>query len=1189
MRRREQSRAGGRGRVQNATWASVQRITMVVVVALCASTLSAQGSSGAQSSTSTTVSAELARMADEVARLRSLGNFDQMLEVAEAAVELAMQHATGPDDMRVASARASLGQSYLIAGRPTDAAVHYQGAVDVIVRVLGADHPSVLELKAQLARLYGSANRPADAVALYREILEVQIRTNASEALGTRLNLAAALVELNQPAEAAALLQEVAAVQVQTLGQADPATLATQDYLASVLSEMGRPLEALALWEAVLAVQTRALPQDAAAIHRTRTGVADVYLTLGREVEGVTMFENMVTAARENLGPEHPLTLAAENNLAEVYHSVGRTADAVTLYQAVLAKRERTMGAEHPDTITTQARLAGKLAALGRPSESLNLLQSALTARARALGPEHPQTLALRRVLAAAYSVMGRPADAIRETRSVLEIAVRVLGPDHPQALATQLAVARIYVDLGRPSEAIALYHAVLAAQDRTLGRDHPEALDTRAGLALAYADAGRSDEGLRECLMILAVLEQRYGPDNAATLGARTNVAVMYSLLGRRGEALEVYRSVLERQLPTLGPDHSRTLETQQSLAHVLAGEGRWSEAAEVYRQVFERRSRTLGPEHPATLRTQEDVAASHVALGQARAAEVLYRELLRSDERMVGPHHMATVRRRERLAWVVYMQGDFVAAEALWRESLRRRNEYEALLAGTMGEVGRLAVTQGARSDGGLTSAALQTGDAALRRLAASARVTRHARGSEGVGALLERARRNGQSAAVDRLVALQAEYSRRAASEVPQIQALEAVGEQLDQAWAELSGAPASGGESSNSDPLAILDAVWRALGPHEALVHLQHYRPIFPQQQGLAQEGPPRYAAFVLRGGQDPTGAPSFIDLGPATELDEGIANFHGLLMRQRNGNVLHASHGVYRRLVHPLRALLRGASTVFVVSDGATAQVPWHALVTSMNGGPGGFERYLMDEGLTVLTLSSARELVRALGPPSTGAPLVLAPFALTPERSGGLPGTEREARAVAARLTVSPRMGADAAYAALIAATRVSAPRVVHLATHGYAETDRGAASPLSFVGLRFAPGEGERARVSASRMAVELALRGTDLVVLSACESGLGQVASGQDLASTRQAFHIAGARHVLASLWPVDDAAAAFFMERFYTHLLARVSTPEAYTQALHETRDHGRGEGGRGTYSALEQWAPFSLSVVPARGRR
>lgn len=92
------------------------------------------------------------------------------------------------------------------------------------------------------------------------------------------------------------------------------------------------------------------------------------------------------------------------------------------------------------------------------------------------------------------------------------------------------------------------------------------------------------------------------------------------------------------------------------------------------------------------------------------------------------------------------------------------------------------------------------------------------------------------------------------------------------------------------------------------------------------------------------------------------------------------------------------------------------------------------------------------------------------------------------------------------------------------------------------------------------------------------------------QDIASTRQAFHIAGARHVLASLWPVDDPASALFMERFYTHIRAGVSVVHADSRALLETREHGHRRDGRGgPFSAIEQWAPFALSVVPARGSR
>jgi CHAT domain-containing protein len=135
--------------------------------------------------------------------------------------------------------------------------------------------------------------------------------------------------------------------------------------------------------------------------------------------------------------------------------------------------------------------------------------------------------------------------------------------------------------------------------------------------------------------------------------------------------------------------------------------------------------------------------------------------------------------------------------------------------------------------------------------------------------------------------------------------------------------------------------------------------------------------------------------------------------------------------------------------------------------------------------------------------------------------------------------------------------------RFVHLATHGFfadpnvgSDLDRRSSrgkpsrNPLSLTGVVLAgandAGSAQQTLgadgIMSAEEVVDLSMSRTELVVLSACETGLGEVAAGEGAFGLQRAFALAGADSVIASLWKVDDAATRTLMSEFYRNLLYR-----------------------------------------------
>ncbi|MFH8591131.1 CHAT domain-containing protein [Streptomyces rimosus] len=239
------------------------------------------------------------------------------------------------------------------------------------------------------------------------------------------------------------------------------------------------------------------------------------------------------------------------------------------------------------------------------------------------------------------------------------------------------------------------------------------------------------------------------------------------------------------------------------------------------------------------------------------------------------------------------------------------------------------------------------------------------------------------------------------------------------------------------------------------------------------------------------------------------------------------------------LLAPATRRLDACGRLFVVPHGALSLLPFHAL--PVRGG-------LLGERFTVSYLPSAGLLTRAGAggrPRLDGTALVVGDPAYAPHRGlPRLPGTATEAATVARLLGTEPLLR-SAATAQAVAEAAPGRP-VLHLATHGVLY-ERG--PNRSFVALA-----GHDRLAVGDLLGLDL---NADLVVLSACHTGRGTATAGGDLVGLARAAVASGARHVVVSLWPVDDETGCLLMAALYEGLVSGLGVSDALAAAQRRIR--------------------------------
>lgn len=855
-------------------------------------------------------------------------------------------------------------------------------------------------------------------------------------------------------------------------------------------------------------------------------------------------------------------------------------------------------------------------------SGAATALEAALALHTEVFGTMSGPTATLLEALGLAYARGSAFALSAQRYERALTVREARFGDADPSTLVARHQVARALARLGRDAEADPLYRRVIADLEADPERDEERFAHALREFGHMLIKQHSDEQGMKLLSRALETRERIYPKGDGRISESLVDIARLNLRAEKFDRAEAMYTRAVTDLEARFGPDNPGLASALMHLALFHHARGHFDAALPIYE-----RSRALFESSPIYPRRKrigvlDNLAMLRHARGECDLAEPLEREArdivlsLEESERL-GFGQLST-----NLAIVLLAQGRVAEAVPLLDEAIADGElSLRAMLPrATTSRVG--AYLEGQLDAADVALALALRPEPSAWRTALTATLLRKGRSLDEAALL---ASSNAPSdpvarAKVERLRALRQELAARSlagphdetlAAHRARLSALCDESESIEQELADLS-AQAREARTPPS-PEVLVDRVAATLSPDAVLIEFTLAEPWeFDARRTHLATGESHYLAMVLHA--DSTGE-SF-DLGPSSLIDAAVARFLSALTPEdpsaRDAELLacDAAKALYALAMKPLEGALRSKTRLFLSLDGALWLAPFAALHDGAS--------YLIDR-VDLAYLSSGRDLVSGdESVVSTGAMVAFAdpdfmarlerPSRGVKRRKRGtkralsfaelprLPGTRREAEAVARCFSHATIFTDERATASALLA--VEAPAVLHVATHGFflddeddskgdtrdavivddEETEEPAdaaldpllRSALVMAGARAKTASGDDAIATALEVS-SMNLRGTQLVVFSACDTGRGEVRARDGVYGLRRAVFLASAESLVMSLWQVDDDATSALMSDFYDRLsrgTARARALRDASLAVRETRPHPY------------YWAPFVL---------
>ena len=855
----------------------------------------------------------------------------------------------------------------------------------------------------------------------------------------------------------------------------------------------------------------------------------------------------------------------ALNSLGNLYEEEANYGLAEKQYIQALQYKTASVGKEHP----TYAKALGSLARLyqkmGNIYEAEAYYDAALTIFERSNG-DIADYAAVLNDYGLFQTERGAYGNAEQYLNEAKDLVANVHGTVSLAYAATLNNIGTLQWQMGNQESAEAHYQEALALYKEMVPDNSPEMAAALNNLASYYSGSQYFEKALPLYTQAKAIYANAYGTQHPLYARALNNLASVYRKFHDYEMAEKLYLEALSIEANVLGKDHAQYAASLQNVGLLNIAKGSYGQAEQYFLEAIEIMNRVLPAHHPSWARAYNNLALLYFIQTNLLKAAPLFEQALDNQFHQIR-NVFPSLSAKEKESFYNTLKNDIERFNTFAVAYYQR----DPSIAGKM--YNNQLVTKGLLFEAVTKTreSIFNSDNADLIALYNSWREKRDQ---------LARAYHLNQQVLQSRGL---------------DIQNLEGDVNDLEKQLSESAFALNAQSDWQNLSWQDIRDK----LAPGEAAVELVRFREfvIAPKydSQHTATEAELlygwtekiNYAALIIT--PDSKEHPKLVLLDHGADLENKYFSYYKNAMRYQIEDSL--SFGHYWQTI---QTALLGVNTVYFSPDGVYHKLNLNSLLDPVTG------EHLLD-AVQVRQLTSTRDLLLlepTLANQRNDAILIGAPdFSMTLEVTDkpsealwgkslvrdvnpsivGLPGTEKEVDQIEQLLTENQWSVQKYVHQAALEEhlKSVESPRVLHIATHGYfresLEKEGQAQDRLLSSGLLFAGAQntffqddggfnvhpnGEDGILTAFE-AMNLRLDYTDLVVLSACETGVGTVQNGEGVYGLQRAFQVAGTQSIIFSLWKVDDEATQALMSYFYEEWMRTQNKRKAFIEAQKKLR--------------------------------